>query len=1062
MKIEDLFTGNKSEINLRIKPAIKSEIFKDLDISEVQITYYSDRYWITDTHQNRIEILGIGPDDQANLDLVVSEQTIVFVLKKDEKKLALIVRLFNEKITLAEPIEIGFGDIILDDIEKRFSRQVKNNDKVKWLHKELFIENYDTILAFINNSPKDNGFRLFGININIDVVNKNDKYIIKTILKSTPKTNPSSILIANIKIKDISSTADIKKEVSAQLGNISTNEQYLNTWKKYQDIEKELTLKKLYDIGFLKIDKIDKTGDDKYKIFYKKDKNYLHWIDEISKNDYIKFLDKKEIPLKYDKLIIKVLKKEDGYILVHSENNILQNKDMFKYAIWSIFGDIMIQERRDKAYQLISSNNSPIPQLATILEGISTSSIRRRKIKALTSKVKRDFGELGPNQMQEEALDIALNTPDIAIIQGPPGTGKTKVITALAKRLAEDAKDKNLSFGKEILLTAFQHDAVENMASRTTVLGLPTIKFGKKNSRVDTIDKWIKKTTEDIESEQQSIEPNDDELVYNDLKNNYIRYIETFNQNNAKAFFIQFSKVYMADLSTEVLNEISILTKSNVKKDDKVLKQMEKLCRSIRVDSISYADDGEFNLKRFVKKHNFYLSESENLPEISGNTLKFIKNILQLENGNSIEFEKLQDIKLNYLDQLMSYENTKNINLPSIEIDSLFKKLIDIYAQKIKRSGSVYSVLSEYQSDLLSNKENVKKTIEAYTALIAATIQGSKNNRLLTMKTNEFGSVEDFNTVIVDEAARANPLDLNISLTSAKRRVVLVGDHRQLPHMIDESIQNNLAEDQDVAADYRSHLKDSLFERLYTKLKELEKKDGIRRVITLDTQYRMHPVIGDFISRTFYEREGDPKISSGISAEQLTHNIQRYKNKVAVSINIPNSMGKEDKYNGSTYRLIEARESIKVAKDILDEDSALTVGVITFYSKQVEELYIEAEHKNLVERDEENNFTIVKEYAKTQNQEERFRIGSVDAFQGKEFDVVILSLVRSNTKSTVKSKYGFLTSYNRLNVAMSRAKKLLIAVGDENMFKSKMAEESVYGLYAFYNELIGSEHGISL
>ena len=1056
MKIEDLFTGNKNEINLRIKPDIKSETFQGLDISEVQITYYNDRYWITDTNQNRIEISGVSPDDKANIDLVISEQSIFYIFKKDDKKLHLKVRLFHEKITLTEPIEIGFGDIILDDIDKRFSRQVKNNDKVKWLKDQLFIEKNKTIITLINNTPKDNGFRIFGQNINADIVNENGKYTIKRILKVTPSTNPSTILISNIQIKDISSTADIRKEVSAQLGKINTNEQYLNTWKKYQDVEKEMISKKLHDIGFLKIEKIDKDGDDKYKIFYKKDNNYLNWIDKIAKNDLLKLLDKKEIPLEYDKLKVKLLKKADGYILVHSENNLLQEKSLFKYAIWSVFGDMMIQKRRDEAYLLISSNNSPIPQLAAILEGIRTPFVQRRKIKALTPKVKKEFGEFGPNFMQEEAIEIALNTPDIAIIQGPPGTGKTKVITALAIRLAEKAKEDNLPFEKEVLLTAFQHDAVENMASRTTVLGLPAIKFGKKNSSVDVLDKWIKKTTEYIESEQQFIEPNYDELIYNDLKNSYIRYIETFDQNIAKAFFTQFSKTYIADLSTEVLNEISILTKPNVEKDNKVVKQMEKLCRSIRVDLISYADDGVYTLKRFIKKHNFYLSESENLPDISGDTLIFIEHILEVENENLIDYDKLQEIKINYLDELLSYENTKNINLPNIQIDSLFKNLIDIYSQKIKRSGSIYSVLSEYQNDLLSNKDNVKKTIEAYSALLASTIQGSKNKQLLSMKS------DPFDTVIVDEAARANPLDLNIPLTSAKRRVVLVGDHRQLPHMIDENIQNNLVDNKDIALDYRSHLEDSLFERLYTKLKELEKKDGIRRVVTLDTQYRMHPVIGDFISRTFYEREGDPKISSGIPAEQLTHRIHKYKNKVAVSIDIPNSMGQEDKYNGSTYRLIEARESIKVAKDILDEDPALTVGVITFYSKQVEELYIEAEHKNLVERDEENNFTIVKEYAKTQNQEERFRIGSVDAFQGKEFDVVILSLVRSNTKSTVKSKYGFLTSYNRLNVAMSRAKKLLIAVGDEHMFKNKLAEESVYGLYAFYNELIGSEHGISL
>ena len=62
-------------------------------------------------------------------------------------------------------------------------------------------------------------------------------------------------------------------------------------------------------------------------------------------------------------------------------------------------------------------------------------------------------------------------------------------------------------------------------------------------------------------------------------------------------------------------------------------------------------------------------------------------------------------------------------------------------------------------------------------------------------------------------------------------------------------------------------------------------------------------------------------------------------------------MGKEEKYKGSTYRLIEAKESINTAKEILDEDPTLTVGVITFYSKQVDELYIEAEHRNMVESD---------------------------------------------------------------------------------------------------------------
>jgi superfamily I DNA and/or RNA helicase len=294
-----------------------------------------------------------------------------------------------------------------------------------------------------------------------------------------------------------------------------------------------------------------------------------------------------------------------------------------------------------------------------------------------------------------------------------------------------------------------------------------------------------------------------------------------------------------------------------------------------------------------------------------------------------------------------------------------------------------------------------------------------------------------------------------------------VGDHRQLPHIVDNAIQKELIEEESVAKDINKHLTDSLFERFYNTLKKLEEKDGIKRVVTLNTQYRMHPVIGDFISKTFYEKYGDPKINSGTPAENLIHNISHYQNKVAISVNIPNIKGEEKKQNGSTFRPIEAKEAIRRAKEILDSDPSISVGIITFYSRQVTELFIEAEKLGMSEKNDSGDYIITKPYQKTIKAEERFRIGSVDAFQGKEFDVVILSLVRSNdiqikSSKDIRRKYGFLTSYNRLNVAMSRAKKLLIAVGDEEMFKIQQAEEHIFGLYAFYNELINSDYGLSI
>lgn len=81
----------------------------------------------------------------------------------------------------------------------------------------------------------------------------------------------------------------------------------------------------------------------------------------------------------------------------------------------------------------------------------------------------------------------------------------------------------------------------------------------------------------------------------------------------------------------------------------------------------------------------------------------------------------------------------------------------------------------------------------------------------------------------------------------------------------------------------------------------------------------------------------------------------------------------------------------------------------------------------------------------------------MDSFQGKEFDIVILSTVRSNTMSRTHENYrkvfGFLTLENRLNVAFSRSQKLLIVLGDSEMLSDEFAKTYVEGLHEFYNNL---------
>lgn len=118
------------------------------------------------------------------------------------------------------------------------------------------------------------------------------------------------------------------------------------------------------------------------------------------------------------------------------------------------------------------SDNDTADTMDEVLKEI-LSSYQTRALK-LTKRVRKKIFKNEPTDNQKKAIEIALNTPDIAIIQGPPGTGKTTVINAICERLFEEyLKDKNIK--GQILLYAQGHDATNNARERIKVGGLPTL-----------------------------------------------------------------------------------------------------------------------------------------------------------------------------------------------------------------------------------------------------------------------------------------------------------------------------------------------------------------------------------------------------------------------------------------------------------------------------------------------------------------------------------------------------------------------------------------------------------
>jgi superfamily I DNA and/or RNA helicase len=197
---------------------------------------------------------------------------------------------------------------------------------------------------------------------------------------------------------------------------------------------------------------------------------------------------------------------------------------------------------------------------------------------------------------------------------------------------------------------------------------------------------------------------------------------------------------------------------------------------------------------------------------------------------------------------------------------------------------------------------------------------------------------------------------------------------------------------------------------------------------------------------------------------------------------VPNEAGKEQRLeSGSRDREAEAKIIAKRLSDWIKSDEStadymktlthddrqpgLSFGVISFYKAQVFAVYKALQKYGITERAQDGTWQICQEYRFLDNGEERLRIGTVDAFQGMEFDIVFLSMVRSqdmnalpphirneeDDKKKQQKLFGHLMSENRLCVSMSRQKKVLAIVGDGVFANTQIAEDAVPALKNFYD-----------
>ncbi|MBD7913047.1 serine/threonine-protein kinase [Clostridium cibarium] len=427
----------------------------------------------------------------------------------------------------------------------------------------------------------------------------------------------------------------------------------------------------------------------------------------------------------------------------------------------------------------------------------------------------------------------------------------------------------------------------------------------------------------------------------------------------------------ITELVCQILNinpddKILITSQSNVAVDH-VINKIVPLLDNIRVIRVGR------NEKISLESKNLIMSQQLNkwVEEVKEESKINLKKYLKSNYNYSLEENEIDTKNIEHLD-LEHEENSEEINLDRKQ------KIIDLTIEWHRRLGK----LDEFY-DIYASKASI----------IASTCLGMESKHVL----NDI----EYDWVIVDEAARANALELLVSLTKGKR-IVLVGDHRQLPPVVNIELDRNRLEEKKIK---QSELEISLFQDLFEKLPDSSKS-------ILNSQYRMHPQISKLISNIFYP---EIDINTILSENDRKH----YLNWQPKCIKWINTSKVKDCFEVSD--ILQSKKNPCEARAILKEleniesnyekksKKGISVGIISGYDA----------HKKLL-------IDLIKPHDKKRWRCIDIIIDNVDAFQGSETDIVIYSMVRCNNEN----KIGFLYDSRRLNVALSRGKTALIIVGN--------------------------------
>lgn len=671
------------------------------------------------------------------------------------------------------------------------------------------------------------------------------------------------------------------------------------------------------------------------------------------------------------------------------------------------------------------------------------------------------------NESQRKAVLASIHCSDLALLQGPPGTGKTTVIAEIIWQIiSQNQKHK-------ILLTSENNLAVDNALDRllnvkgvnpkladyiTLIKPLRFVSVGKPGEAskkkideegakysVDRIMLWLDSTyvaeeADDIEIIEESDEDFEEDEEKGSVENNAVQDWMKRIASRAKNTDPKYSEILKGwawDLSRPT-TEVKILFK-------------EKYFEYCNIIGSTCSSSGSATFKREFSKlslQKFFIS--------------YLKSEKYKESINDINYQLkkgFEEDDYSFIDSICRRLRIKEFELTKLLATPTYSFIQSLFFNDINRLN--------FLKDKIPTPKPLQKLL---------TRLGFENLDEANAILNQSNTIS-FDTVIMDEASKATPPEMLLPLCFGQRSIV-IGDHRQLPPMLNEKDFKEALEDAgatELAAEIdQEFLETSQFERMI-----LNENISPTILARCNIQYRMHPDINEVIKQFYVDDGGlEPADELKQNANEIysTGNSQKPDNvfsrhhglylKDFISPDVHtiwvNIEGEEKREGTSIYndheveavqtiiKLIKKADGYKefeshwnFIKDNFKRLQEQQIGVITFYGEQKKKL-----KTKLAGID-------------------KLKINSVDKFQGMERNIIIVSTVRSDKQFMTKNDFnsrnasrikhnqapmvllkdlganvvaanddiGFARLPQRLNVALSRAKRLLIVVGNKNFFE---------------------------